>query len=166
MKQSVGHDSAVGTAACYRLNVSGFWTPVGGVIFRTSHITSPAPCAVGTASFPGIKRLGRGAKPPTPFSAQVKERIELYIPHLCLHGMVQDELYYYAAVEGYMFLSIFQSTLYLPSLPTKIVSEWQNHLLCQDVVYFWNFQRNRDLGPARAVVCEILDQWNVNIWQS
>ena len=55
------------------------------------------------------------------------------------------------------------SILFLPSLPVKITSEQQTHSLCQDVVYFRHFQRNRDLCPTGAVVCEKLDQWNVNI---
>jgi hypothetical protein len=40
----------------------------------------PASYAVGTGSFPGVKRLGCGVDHPTPSSADVKERVE---PYLC-----------------------------------------------------------------------------------
>lgn len=65
----------------------GVRTPAGARFSAPVHITSPASCALGTASFPGVRRTVRGAEPPTPFSAHVKERIKLYI-HLCLHGML------------------------------------------------------------------------------
>jgi len=39
----------------------------------------PAFCTVGTGSFPGVKRLGRGVDHPPPSSAEVKERVELYL---------------------------------------------------------------------------------------
>jgi len=34
---------------------------------------------MGTRSFPGIKRLGRGVDHPPPSSAKFKERVELYL---------------------------------------------------------------------------------------
>ena len=34
---------------------------------------------MGTGSFPGVKRQGRGADHPPPTSAEVKERVELYL---------------------------------------------------------------------------------------
>jgi hypothetical protein len=34
---------------------------------------------MGTGSFPGVKRPGRGVDHPPPSSAEVKERVELYI---------------------------------------------------------------------------------------
>jgi len=37
----------------------------------------PAPCTMGTVSFPGVKRPGRGVDHPSPYSAEVKERVEL-----------------------------------------------------------------------------------------
>jgi hypothetical protein len=39
----------------------------------------PASCTMGTGSFPGIKRPGRGVDHPPPSSAEVKERVELYL---------------------------------------------------------------------------------------
>jgi len=34
---------------------------------------------MGTVSFPGVKRAGRGVDHPPTYSAEVKERVELYI---------------------------------------------------------------------------------------
>jgi hypothetical protein len=39
----------------------------------------PASCTIGTGSFPGVKRPGRGVDHPPPSSARVKERVELYL---------------------------------------------------------------------------------------
>ena len=39
----------------------------------------PASYTMGTGSFPGVKRPGRGVDHPSPSSAEVKERVELYI---------------------------------------------------------------------------------------
>ena len=34
---------------------------------------------MGTGSFPGVKRSGRGVDHPPPSSAEVKERVEIYL---------------------------------------------------------------------------------------
>jgi hypothetical protein len=39
----------------------------------------PASCKMGTGSFPGVKRPGRGVDHPPKSSAEVKERVELYL---------------------------------------------------------------------------------------
>jgi hypothetical protein len=39
----------------------------------------PASDTMGTGSFPGLKRLGRGVDHSTPSSAEVKEGVELYL---------------------------------------------------------------------------------------
>jgi hypothetical protein len=41
--------------------------------------THPVSYAMGTGSFQGVKRPGRGANHPPLFSAEVKERVELYL---------------------------------------------------------------------------------------
>jgi hypothetical protein len=46
---------------------------------RTGRGTHPASCTMGTGSFLGVKRPGRGADHPHPSSAEVKERVKLYI---------------------------------------------------------------------------------------
>jgi hypothetical protein len=45
---------------------------------QTGPGTLPASDTMGTGSFPGVKRPGRGVEP-TPSSAMVKERVELYL---------------------------------------------------------------------------------------
>jgi len=39
----------------------------------------PAPYTMGTGSFPGVKRPRRGDDHPAPSTAEVKERVELYL---------------------------------------------------------------------------------------
>ena len=39
----------------------------------------PASCAMGTGSFPGVKRPGRGADPPPPPKRRGHERVGLYL---------------------------------------------------------------------------------------
>jgi len=46
---------------------------------QTSSEAQPASYTVGTGSFPGLKQLGRGIDHPPPSSAEVKERVELYL---------------------------------------------------------------------------------------
>jgi hypothetical protein len=47
--------------------------------FQTGPGAYPASYIMGTGSFPGIKRPVRGVDYPLPSSAEVKERVELYI---------------------------------------------------------------------------------------
>jgi len=49
---------------------------------------------MGTESFPGVKRLECGGDHPPPFSAEVKERVELYLySPLGLCGLFSGEMY-------------------------------------------------------------------------
>ena len=41
--------------------------------------THPASYTMGTVSFPGINRPGRGIDHPPPSTAEIKERVELYL---------------------------------------------------------------------------------------
>jgi hypothetical protein len=50
--------------------------PVGARFFahvQTGPEAHPASCTMGTVSFPGVKRPGRGADHPPPSSAEVKK---------------------------------------------------------------------------------------------
>ena len=59
---------------------------------------------MGTGSFPEVKRPGRDDYPP-PSSAEVKERVELYLyAPLVLRGLFYGELYLY-------LLLVFLSTV-------------------------------------------------------
>jgi hypothetical protein len=62
--------------------LSGDRIPVWGQIFRNRPDrpgAHPASCTIGTGSFAGIKRPGRGVDHPPPSSAEVTERVELYL---------------------------------------------------------------------------------------
>jgi hypothetical protein len=39
----------------------------------------PSSSTIGTGSFPGVKRPGRGIDHPSPFSTEVKDRVDLYL---------------------------------------------------------------------------------------
>jgi len=62
---------------------SGDRIPVGGPRFsapvKTGPEAHPASYTLGVGSFPGIKRPGCGVDHPPPSSAEVKERVELYL---------------------------------------------------------------------------------------
>jgi hypothetical protein len=76
---------------------SGDRIPVGARIsapVQTGPGAHPASYIMGTVSFPGVKRPGRGVDHPLPFSAEVKERVELYLyPPLGLRGLFYGEIY-------------------------------------------------------------------------
>jgi len=87
----VGRDSSVGVATRYGLDAAGI-KPRWGSRFsgpvQTGPGAQPTSCTVGTGSFPGVKRLGRSVDHPPPSSAEVKERVELYItPPMGLRGL-------------------------------------------------------------------------------
>jgi len=71
--------------------------PGGGDIFCTRPVR---PWGLGIGFFPGVNLLGRGVDHPPPSSAEVKDRVELYLsypsgpswPVLCLLYLVHDDL--------------------------------------------------------------------------
>ena len=76
---SVGRDSSVGIATRYGQGIESRW----GARFSAPVQTGPgAHPASYTRSFPGVKLLGRGVDHPPQSSAEVKERVELYIRSL------------------------------------------------------------------------------------
>ena len=74
---SVCRDSSVGIATRYGLDCPVIGIRVGGRDFPLPG--RPASYIMGTGSFPGIKRPVRGVDHPPPSSAEVKERVELYL---------------------------------------------------------------------------------------
>jgi hypothetical protein len=48
-------------------------------LVQAGPVAHPASNTMGTVSFPGLKRPERGVDHPSPSSAKVKERIELYV---------------------------------------------------------------------------------------
>jgi len=78
---SVGRYSSVGIITL-RAGRSGYRIPVGAKFsapVQTGPGAHPVYCTMGTESLPGVKRLGSGADHPTPFSAEVKKREQLYL---------------------------------------------------------------------------------------
>jgi hypothetical protein len=64
-----------------RAGRSGDQIPVGAKFsapVQTGPGAYPASCTMGTGSFPGVKRPGRGVDHPPSSSAKVKERVQLY----------------------------------------------------------------------------------------
>jgi hypothetical protein len=64
-----------------RAGCSGGRIPVGPRFSAPVHTgpgTLTTSYTMGTGSFPGVKRPGRGVKHPPPSSAEVEERVELY----------------------------------------------------------------------------------------
>jgi hypothetical protein len=71
-----GRDSSVGIATGYGMDGPGIESRWGARFFahvQTGPEAHPASCTIGTESFPGVKRPGRGADHPPPSSAEVKK---------------------------------------------------------------------------------------------
>ena len=63
----VGWDSSVGIAKCYVLDGPGIqsgWGARFSAPVQTGPRAHPASYKIGTGSFPGVNRLGRGVEPP------------------------------------------------------------------------------------------------------
>ena len=74
----MGQESSVGIATRYGLDVPGIesrWVARFSVPFQTGPEAHPAPYIMGTVSFPGVKRSGRGVDHPLPCSNEVTERV-------------------------------------------------------------------------------------------
>ena len=80
--RKVGRDSSVDIATRYELDGPGIEFRWGRDFQQPSRPalgpTQP-PVQMGTGSFPGVKRPGRRADQPPPFSAKVKERVEIHL---------------------------------------------------------------------------------------
>jgi len=79
----VGRDNSISTVACYRLDGPGIGSWWGRDFQHTSRLalgpTQP-PIQGGPGLALGrVKQLGHGADHPPPCSAEVKERVKLYI---------------------------------------------------------------------------------------
>jgi hypothetical protein len=77
-----GRDSSVGIATRYGLDRSGIESRRGARFsapVQTGPGANPASYTMGTGSFPGVKWPEHGFNHPPPFSAEVKERVELYL---------------------------------------------------------------------------------------
>jgi len=80
-QQRHGLDGSVGIATRYGLDGPRIESRCGvrfSAPVQTDPGAHPAPYTVGTGSFPGVQRPGRGVEHPPPSSAEVKERVGLY----------------------------------------------------------------------------------------
>ena len=78
----MGRYSSVGIATGYGLSGPGIESPCGtrfSATIQTGLGAHTSSHKMGTGSFPGVKLPGRGVNHPPPPSAEVKERVELYI---------------------------------------------------------------------------------------
>jgi hypothetical protein len=67
---------------CYGLDGPGIetrWEARCSASVQTGPGAHPASYTMGTGSFQGVKRPGRGVYHPSPSSAEVKERVEIYL---------------------------------------------------------------------------------------
>ena len=74
--------SVVGIATRYGLDGPRIESRWGARFFAPVQIgpgANPACCAMGTGPFLGVKRPGRGVDHPPPSSAEVKDRVKLYL---------------------------------------------------------------------------------------
>jgi len=78
----VAWESSVGIATRYGKDGPGIesrWGTRFPAPVQTDPEAHPASYTMGTGSFPGLKRPGRGVDHPPTSSAEVKERVELYL---------------------------------------------------------------------------------------
>jgi hypothetical protein len=119
---------------------SGDRIPVGASFsahVQTGPWVHPASCTMGTGSFPGVKRPGRDVDHPPSSSAEVKERVELYLysPSAPWWPVLGWPLLY--------FTLLYFTLLYFTTLGT-----FQKRRMCQWVTLmmaffrFWSKSRN------------------------
>jgi hypothetical protein len=78
----MGRDSSLGIATHYGLDgpvIESRWGARFSAPVQTGRGAHPASSTMGTWSFSGVKRPGRGVDHPPPSSTEVKERVELYL---------------------------------------------------------------------------------------
>ena len=78
----MARDSSVSIGTRYGLDGQGIesrWGARFSAPVQTGPGTHPTSYTVRTGALQGVQRPGRGIDHPTPFSAEVKERVELYL---------------------------------------------------------------------------------------
>ena len=77
-----GQDSSIGIATRYGMDGPGIdsrWERDFPHPYRPAPVSHPVSYTMGTGSFQGVKRQGRGVGHPPSSSAEVKGRVELYL---------------------------------------------------------------------------------------
>ena len=78
----MGWHSAVSIASRYELDGVGIksrWGARFSAPVQTGPVAHPASYTIGTGSFPGVNQPGHDIDHPPPSSAEVEERVELYL---------------------------------------------------------------------------------------
>jgi hypothetical protein len=78
----VGWESSVGIETLYGLDgpeIESQWGARFSAPVQTGREAHPDSYTIGNGSFSGVRRPGRGVDQPSPSSAEVKERVELYL---------------------------------------------------------------------------------------
>ena len=82
LRQNMDRENLSRYSDSLRAGRSGYRIPVGvrfSAPVQTGPGAHPASCTMGTGSFPGLKRPGRGVDHPLSSSAEVKERVGFYL---------------------------------------------------------------------------------------
>ena len=127
-----GPGSSVGIASDYGLDGAGS-NPSEATLppVQTGPGTHPASYTMGTGSFAGVKRPGRGVDNPPTFSAELKKGVELYL--YFTSGTI---------VEGYRSILPLPLPLLTTNTPTDI--RQTQHLFVKHRCYM--------LGSCRAIL--------------
>ena len=118
LSEMVGRDSSVGIATRYGLDSPGSesrWGARFSATVQTCPGAYPASCTMGTVSFPGVKRPGRGADHPPQPKRRGHERVGLYLYSSSGHSW-----------------PAMGAPLPLPLLNTK-PQRWPDKILCAEV---------------------------------
>ena len=78
----MGEDGVVAISAHYRLDslgIESWWAVRFSTPVQTGPGAYPVSCTMGTKSYLGVKQPWHGVYHPPPSSAEVKERVELYL---------------------------------------------------------------------------------------
>jgi hypothetical protein len=110
-EDGVGRANAGSIATRYGTDRPGDRIPLRtrfSTLVQTDRRARPASCTMGTGLFPGLRRPERRVSHPPPSSAEVKERVELYIySYLGLHGKLYGEIYLHFTEEDGKTSSLF-----------------------------------------------------------
>ena len=144
-------DSSVGIATGYGLDcpaIESRWETIFSTLVQTYREVHPVSCTSGTGSLPGCKAAGPWRWPPS--SAEVKERVELYLystsgpswaalgwTYLTTEWLVHSEYQvcypgvkrHGYSVRGSTYIEGVEPNLCLPSGSTLCVSGWTLPLL-------------------------------------
>ena len=124
---------------------------------------------MGTGSFPGVKRPGRGVDHPPPPSAEVKVRLRLYFyspfgplwpvlrwTYLKIKSLklLQEKHWWFG--EHYVHIFYNDTSKFLAHFPTKRWPLFDRNIQCR---IFWISSSNTDMGKNKRKMCSIGLEW-------